>query len=67
MMEELYEGALVYDCIDTIDSVDFICEQKDTSYLSKCFIAIFDPAVPRNQMMEEIIEAVKCSFTEDEE
>jgi hypothetical protein len=66
-MEDFYEGGLIYDCFDDEDDAHaFIDDHKDEN-LSKCFVVIFDPTVSKGQMIEEIIEAVKCSFREEEE
>ncbi len=65
-MIEFYEAALVYDCFgDEDDAHQFISEYADNR-ISKCFIAIFDPDVSKEQMAKQIIESVKCSFKEDE-
>jgi hypothetical protein len=66
-MIEFYEAALVYDCFsDEEDAHQFISEYVDTR-ISKCFIAVFDPDVSKEQIAKNIIEAVKCSFREDKE
>ena len=65
-MEKFYTGSLITDCFpNEEDALGFVHEYFGGD-LSKCFIAIFDPAVNPERMKEEIIEAVKCSLGEEE-
>ncbi len=71
-MENFYEGGIIYDCVHYGDEArDFIKEHEgefddEKSWNTNYFLVVFDSKVSKRQMTEEIIEAVKYSFMEEE-